>query len=39
MVIESSLRVVCFDNVSCIYFDVVFLSLHTPGSMCVGVTL
>jgi len=38
MVIECSLRVVCFD-VFCVYSDVVYLSLHIPGSMCVGVTL
>jgi len=28
-----------FDNVSCIYSDVVYMSLHIPGSVCVGVTL
>jgi len=39
MVIEFSMCVVCFDNVSWIYSDVVYLSLHIPGSMCVGVTL
>ena len=28
-----------FDNVSCAYSDVLYMSLHMPGSMCVGVTL
>jgi len=39
MVIEFSLCVVCFDNVSCTYSDVLYMSLHMPGSLCVGVTL
>jgi len=28
-----------FDHVSRIYSDVVYMSLHIPGSMCVDVTL
>ena len=28
-----------FDNVSCTYSDVLYMSLHIPGSMCVGVAL
>ena len=39
IVIEFSLCVVCFANVSCIYSDVLYMSLHIPGSLCVGVTL
>ena len=39
MVIECSLCVVCFDNVSWIYSDVVYLSLHITSLMCVGVML
>jgi len=39
MVTEFSLCVVCFANVSCTYSDVIYMSLHIPGSMCVGVTL
>jgi len=35
MVIKFSMRVVCFDNVSRIYSDVVYLNLHIPGSICV----
>ena len=28
-----------FSNVSCTYSEVLYMSLHIPGSMCVGVTL
>ena len=38
MVIEFSLCMVCFANVSCMYSDVLYMSLHIPCSMCVGVT-
>jgi len=39
MVIECSLCVVCSNNVSSIYSDFMYLSLHIPGLMCAGVTL
>ena len=39
MVLEfSSVQCVC-DNVSWVYSDVVRMSCHIPGSMCVGVTV
>jgi len=39
MVIEFSLCMLWFDNVSCTYSDVVYINLHIRGSLCVGVTL
>ena len=35
----SSLVCTVFDNVSRVYSDVVCMSYHIPGSMCVGVTM
>ena len=39
LMVEFSLCMVYFANVSCTYSDVLYMSLHIPGSMCVGVTL
>ena len=39
MVLEFSSVYCVFDNVSWVYSDVVRMSYHIPGSICVGVTV